>query len=124
MFREIFRFELRQQLRSPLFWMIALAFCALAAAVISSDHIRIGGGIGNTLRNAPYVVVDQLAMIGAILSLFLGPIFVAGAALRDFEAGTSFFSRRRFPSAPIWAGASPRATRSRWPSCCSSRSAC
>jgi ABC-type transport system involved in multi-copper enzyme maturation permease subunit len=89
MFREIFRFELRQQLKSPLFWMIALAFCALAAAVISSDHVRIGGGIGNTLRNAPYVVVDQLALIGAILSLFLGPIFVAGAALRDFEAGTS-----------------------------------
>ena len=89
MFREIFRFELRQQLRSPLFWMIALAFCALAAAVISSDHVRIGGGIGNTLRNAPYVVVDQLALMGAILSLFLGPIFVAGAALRDFEAGTS-----------------------------------
>jgi len=89
MFREIFRFELRQQLKSPLFWMIALAFCALATAVISSDHVRIGGGIGNTLRNAPYVVVNQLALIGAILSLFLGPIFVAGAALRDFEAGTS-----------------------------------
>jgi ABC-type transport system involved in multi-copper enzyme maturation permease subunit len=89
MFREIFRFELRQQLKSPLFWMIALAFLALAAAVISSDHVRIGGGIGNTLRNAPYVIVNQLALIGAILSLFLGPIFVAGAALRDFEAGTS-----------------------------------
>jgi len=89
MFREIFRFELRQQLKSPLFWMIALAFLALATAVISSDHVRIGGGIGNTLRNAPYVVVNQLALMGAILSLFLGPIFVAGAALRDFEAGTS-----------------------------------
>lgn len=110
MFREIFRFELRQQLRSPLFWMIAFAFCALAAAVISSDHVRIGGGIGNTLRNAPYVVVNQLALIGTILSLFLGPIFVAGAALRDFEAGTSelFFatpiSRRAYLGGRFAAG--------------------
>src|SRR4029078_1673918 len=97
MFREIFRFELRQQLKSPLFWMIALAFLALAPAVISSDRVRIGGGIGNTLRNAPYVVVNQLALIGTILSLFLGPIFVAGAALRDFEAGT----RELFFATPI-----------------------
>ena len=89
MFREIFRFELRQQLKSPLFWMVAFAFAAIAVSVISSDHVRVGGGIGNTLRNAPYVVVNQLTLIGAIMSLFLGPIFVAGAALRDFEAGTS-----------------------------------
>ena len=32
MFTEIFRFELKQQLKSPLFWMIALAFAALTPA--------------------------------------------------------------------------------------------
>ena len=88
MFSEIFRFELRQQLKSPLFWMIAFAFGALAFAAAGSDHIRIGGGIGNTHRNAPYVVVEMLTFF-TILGMFLVTVFVAGAALRDFDAGTA-----------------------------------
>jgi ABC-type transport system involved in multi-copper enzyme maturation permease subunit len=87
-FLEILRFELRQQLRSPLYWMISLAFGALAFAAATSDHVQIGGGIGNTHRNAPYVVVEMLANF-TIFSMFLVTVFVAGAALRDFEAGTA-----------------------------------
>jgi len=89
MLREIYRFELRQQLRSPLFWMVACALGALAFAALSSDHVRLGGGIGNTLRNAPYVVISQLTLLSAIMGLFLAPIFVGGAVLRDFDAGTA-----------------------------------
>ncbi len=88
MFREIFGFELRQQLKSPLFWMIALAFGALAFAAAGSDHITIGGGIGNTHRNAPYVII-QMLMAFTLLGMFLITVFVAGAALRDFDAGTA-----------------------------------
>src|SRR5271154_5010253 len=88
MFREIFGFELRQQLKSPLFWMIALAFGALAFAAASSDHVRIGGGIGNTHRNAPCVVAEMLAFF-TVGGMFLITVFVAGAALRDFDAGTA-----------------------------------
>ena len=87
-FKEIFRFELRQQLRSPFYWVISLAFGALAFSAATSDHVRIGGGIGNTHRNAPYVVVEMLADF-TIFSMFLVTVFVAGAALRDFEAGTA-----------------------------------
>jgi ABC-2 type transport system permease protein len=88
MFREIFRFELRQRLKSPLFWMIALAFAAFSFAVASVDSSEIGGGIGNVHRNAPMVVINVLVLFTA-LSLFLVAVFVAGAALRDFEAGTA-----------------------------------
>jgi ABC-2 type transport system permease protein len=88
MFGEIFGFELRQQLKSPLFWMIALAFGALAFAAAGSDHVQIGGGIGNTHRNAPYVVVEMLTLF-TLLGMFLITVFVAGAALRDFDAGTA-----------------------------------
>ncbi len=93
MFREIFRFELRQQLKSPLFWLIALAFGALAFSAAGSDTIRIGGGVGNVHRNAPYVVVQMLTLF-TVLGMFLITVFVAGAALRDFDAGTAelFFS--------------------------------
>ncbi|HWW20232.1 MAG TPA: ABC transporter permease subunit, partial [Steroidobacteraceae bacterium] len=88
MFGEILRFELRQQLKSPLFWIVALAFGALAFGVAASDTIQIGGGIGNTHRNAPYVVMQTLTVF-SVLGMFLITIFVAGAALRDFEAGTA-----------------------------------
>jgi ABC-2 type transport system permease protein len=88
MFAEIFRFELRQQLKSPLFWMIALAFGALAFSAAGSDSIQIGGGIGNVHRNAPLVVVNFLGFF-TILGLFLITVFVAGAALRDFDNGTA-----------------------------------
>jgi ABC-2 type transport system permease protein len=86
MFREVLGFELRQQLKSPLFWVIALAFGTLAFAAAGSDHIRIGGGIGNTHRNAPFVVVQMLSFF-TVGGMFLIAVFVAGAALRDFDAG-------------------------------------
>ncbi|MBN8737811.1 MAG: ABC transporter permease [Xanthomonadales bacterium] len=88
MFREIFRFELRQQLRSPLFWLVAVALAALAFGAASSDTIQIGGGVGNVHRNAPMVVITMLAFF-SVLGLFLITIFVAGAALRDFGANTA-----------------------------------
>jgi ABC-2 type transport system permease protein len=87
-FLEIFWFELRQQLKSPLFWMIALAFAALALGAASSDDIQIGGAIGNTHRNAPYVIVQWLSLF-TVLGMFLITVFVAGAALRDFDSGTA-----------------------------------
>jgi ABC-2 type transport system permease protein len=86
MLREVFRFELRQQLKSPLFWVIAIAFAALAFAAAGSDHIRVGGGIGNTHRNAPFVVA-QMLLVFTLIGMFLVAVFVAGAALRDFDTG-------------------------------------
>lgn len=93
MFLEILRFELRQQLRSPLFWMVAFAFGAIAFAAAGSDSMQIGGGIGNVHRNAPLVVTQWLTYF-TLLGLFLIPLFVGNAALRDFETGTAelFFS--------------------------------
>lgn len=88
MFGEIFRFELRQQLKSPLFWLIALALAALAFAATSSDSVTIGSGIGNVHRNAPVVVISMLGIF-SVLGLFLITIFVAGAALRDFGVNTA-----------------------------------
>src|ERR1700759_892194 len=100
MFGEIFRFELKQQLRSPLFWMIALAFGALAFAAAGSGSIQIGGGGGNVHRNAPYVVT-QMLMLFTLLGMFLITVFVAGGALRDYDNGTA----ELFFSTPISRGA-------------------
>ena len=88
MFGEIFRFELRQQLKSPLLWLILVALAGVAFGTACSDSITVGGGIGNIHRNAPSVVITMLGAF-SILGLFLITIFVAGAALRDFASNTA-----------------------------------
>ncbi|MDE2308949.1 MAG: ABC transporter permease subunit, partial [Xanthomonadaceae bacterium] len=87
-FLEICRFEWRQQLKAPLFWVIAAVFGALAFALVSTDAVTVGGASGNVLRNAPLVIVRLLTVL-SVLSMFLVTVFVAGAALRDFEQRTA-----------------------------------
>ena len=50
MIPEFFAFELREQLRSPLFWLIAGLFALLAFGATGSDAVQLGGGIGNVYR--------------------------------------------------------------------------
>ena len=59
---EFFRFELRQQLRSPLLWLMALLFALMGFAAVASDAVQIGGGIGNVHRNAPVVIVQFMSV--------------------------------------------------------------
>ena len=88
MLAKILAFERRLILRSPLFWIVALVFGALAFTIMTSDNVSFGGGIGNVHRNAPLVVINLLGAF-SFLSLLLVTIFIAGAALRDFELNTA-----------------------------------
>ncbi|HET6804314.1 MAG TPA: M1 family aminopeptidase [Frateuria sp.] len=88
MLAEVFRFEWRQQWRAPLFWILALTFGALAFAVACTDAVMIGGASGNVLRNAPMVIVRLINQF-TIVGLLAGGVFVAGAALRDFDHDTA-----------------------------------
>ena len=88
MFFEILRFELRQQLKAPLFWIVAAVFGTLAFALASTDAVIVGGASGNVLRNAPLVIARLLGVL-TVLSIFLVTVFVAGAALRDFDSRTA-----------------------------------
>ncbi|KFN42510.1 ABC transporter permease/M1 family aminopeptidase [Arenimonas oryziterrae] len=93
MILEFFRFELREQLRSPVLWLLALLWGLMAFAVASTDAVTLGSAIGNVDRNAP-TVVAQFMGISTILGLLVIGIFIANALLRDFEIGTAdlFFS--------------------------------
>ena len=88
MLGKILAFERRLILRSPLFWIVALVFGAIGFAMVASENVSFGGGIGNTHRNAPMVVIGLLGALSQ-LSLLLVTIFIAGAALRDFEQNTA-----------------------------------
>ncbi|MDC3961866.1 ABC transporter permease/M1 family aminopeptidase [Polyangium jinanense] len=93
MIRELFRFELREQLRSPLLWLIAGLFGLLAFGAAGSEAVQMGGSIGNVFRNAPTVLATWLAMF-TLLGMLVITIFINSALLRDFDQGTAelFFS--------------------------------
>ena len=82
-----FRFELREQLRSPLLWLLAFLFAALAFAATSTDAVQIGGGAGNVHSNAP-VVIARFMGIFTVICMFVSTMFVSNALLRDFDLGT------------------------------------
>ncbi|AWH32401.1 M1 family aminopeptidase [Stenotrophomonas sp. SAU14A_NAIMI4_8] len=83
-----FRFELREQLRSPLLWLLALLFAALAFAAASSEAVQIGGSLGNVHRNAP-IVIARFMGIFTMLCMLVSTLFVSTALLRDFDLGTA-----------------------------------
>jgi ABC-2 type transport system permease protein len=88
MLTALFGFELRQQFGNPVFWIVALVFALLGFGASSSDAVQVGGAIGNVLRNAPTVIIGLLNGFAAF-SMLLVTIFVAGAALRDFDNRTA-----------------------------------
>lgn len=100
MLAEFFRFDLRQQLRSPLLWVAGLLFALFAFGATSSDFIQLGGAIGNVNRNAPGVIVNMFINF-SLLGLFVVTFFIAQPVLRDFELGTDelFFSSPMKPRA-------------------------
>ena len=94
MLRHILAFELRYQLRQPLFWGTAGVFAMMGFVATVTDALQIGGAIGSVNRNAPYVIVRMLANLSLIGS-FMVVAFVATSILRDFERRTDelVFSR-------------------------------
>ena len=85
MFASIARFELRYQLRNPVFWAVAILFFLLTFGSVTIEQIRIGGG-GNIHRNSPFSIV-QTQLILSIFYMFVTTAFVANAVVRDDESG-------------------------------------
>lgn len=88
MFKAIFSFELRQQVKAPLLWFFVAIFMAGALALVSSPAIKIGNAVGNVHVNAPIVIANLSVMFAFLGTLFV-VVFVAGALLRDFEQNTA-----------------------------------
>jgi hypothetical protein len=72
-------FEIRYWLRSWMLWIFTLIISAMFLGAVSSDNITIGSSIGNTYRNAPFVIENYYAMIG-LLTLLMATAFVNSAA--------------------------------------------
>ncbi|MEN9733131.1 MAG: hypothetical protein RLZ45_1126 [Verrucomicrobiota bacterium] len=85
MLRELVRFELRHQVRSPLFLVSFALFFLLTFGATTLDEIQIGSG-GNVLKNSPFAIVQTVAIMN-LFALFVVTAFVANAVIRDDETG-------------------------------------
>jgi uncharacterized BrkB/YihY/UPF0761 family membrane protein len=81
---EFFRFDLRYQLRAPLFWIGVLVFGLAAYGAMATDDIILGQAIGNVHRNAPNVIINMLTTL-TIMGMFLAAAFIGNPVLRDHE---------------------------------------
>ena len=85
MFSHITLFELRYQLRNPVFWVVAVLFFLLTFGAMTVDNIQIGSG-GNVKANSP-VAIAQTHLILTIFFMFVTTAFVANVVVRDDESG-------------------------------------
>ncbi len=87
MFLSFLSFELRYFLRGWMVWIFLLVMSAMIFGAVSSDNITIGGGLGNTHRNAPWVI-ENFYGAASILTLLMTTAFVNNSAIRDFQYNT------------------------------------
>ena len=83
----IARFEIRYQLRNPVFWVASFIFFLMGFGITASENVSIGtpGGVHQNAANA-------IAVATAIFSLFyvfVVTAFVANAIIRDDASGFS-----------------------------------
>ncbi|MGE0624498.1 MAG: ABC transporter permease/M1 family aminopeptidase [Pseudomonadales bacterium] len=88
MFFEIFRFECRYQLRSPLFLVVAGLWFLIAFLITGSESVRVGGVGDNINLNANFAIL-QIQYTLSILGMFPAVAFVASAITRDLEMRTA-----------------------------------
>lgn len=78
-------FEIRYQLRNPVFWVAAAIFFLLGFGLSASDNVSFGSP-GAVHENSPYTVTFALGVF-ATFYLFVITSFVANAVVRDDVTG-------------------------------------
>jgi aminopeptidase N len=85
MFATIARFELRYQMRNPVFWVGIALFFLLTFGATTAESIRLGSG-GNIHTNAP-TAIAQIMLIMSLFFMFVTTAFVGNVVVRDDETG-------------------------------------
>jgi aminopeptidase N len=85
MFAKIAAFELRYQLKNPVFWVSAGLFFLFTFLSVVSDNVHIGAA-GNVHVNSPSAIATT-SLVFTIFFMFVSTAFVANVVVRDDETG-------------------------------------
>ena len=85
MFARIAAFELRYQLKNPVFWVSATIFLLLGFGLTASANVSVGTP-GAVQENSPYAISLAMALL-ALFYLFAITSFAANAVIRDDATG-------------------------------------
>ena len=85
MLRAIAAFELRYQLKSPVFWIGTLIFFLLTFGSVTVDQVQIGSR-GNVHVNAPFAILQVMGIM-TVFATFVIVALIANVVLRDDETG-------------------------------------
>ncbi|MGC1301915.1 MAG: M1 family aminopeptidase [Caulobacteraceae bacterium] len=85
MFGEIASFELRYQLKSPVFWVSAGLFFLLTFGSVTSDNIQLGS-TANVHVNSPSAIATTFLIL-SLFFMFVSTAFVANVVVRDDDTG-------------------------------------
>lgn len=80
---EFFSFELRYWLRGFMVYIFLGIVALLFGFATGSDNVQIGAALGNTYRNAPYIIMQFYISAGLLAALMVAAIYDS-AASRDF----------------------------------------
>ncbi len=78
-------FEIRYQLKNPVFWVAIAIFFLLGFGLTASENVSIGTP-GAVHENAPYAIAIATAVL-TLFYLFVVTAFVANAIVRDDSSG-------------------------------------
>ena len=81
----ITRFEVRDQLRNPVFWVAIAIFFLLGFGITASENVSLGTP-GSVHENSPYAISIATAVL-TLFYLFIVTAFVANAIVRDDTSG-------------------------------------
>src|SRR3982751_4739339 len=81
----IARFEIRYQLRNPVFWVAIAIFFLMGFGITASENVSIGTP-GAVHENAPYAIAVATSVF-SLFYLFIITAFVANAIVRDDNSG-------------------------------------
>lgn len=81
----ITRFEIRYQLKNPVFWVAIAIFFLLGFGITASENVSLGTP-GAVHENAPFAIAIATAVL-TLFYLFIVTAFVANAIVRDDSSG-------------------------------------
>ena len=85
MFAAVAGFELRYQLKNPVFWVAGLLFFLMTFGSVASDTIQLGS-TANVHVNSPSAIATT-HLIFSIFFMFVSTAFVANVVVRDDDTG-------------------------------------